>query len=265
MKKPIIGVIVDQNNDGNFYIRQRYFDALTKSGADYRIILPYVDKNLVDKSAKVLILDNDSKLISEPIITFRSIEATLNDIDGLLIPGASFVSPDSWYINSSIGQDGDEKRDDDNSSRVIFDKQIIEQALQKNIPILGICGGMQELAIYGGYKAHKSISQGINVEVGLRHKSGNQHSFLIEKDSLLEKILKKPVTIVNSYHSEGMFQEPILKNCIKVAAKSEDGIIEAVYSDEHKFVLGVQPHPEMDFDDNKESKEIFKAFVDSCM
>ena len=66
---------------------------------------------------------------------------------------------------------------------------------------------------------------------------------------------------VNSYHHQAI---KALGAELKIAAISEDNLIEAVFSDKHKFLLGVQWHPEFLYDVDENSKRIVKAFVQSC-
>ena len=73
--------------------------------------------------------------------------------------------------------------------------------------------------------------------------------------------LFKDRLLVNSYHHQAI---KALGAELKIAAISEDNLIEAVFSDKHKFLLGVQWHPEFLYDVDENSKRIVKAFVQSC-
>ena len=125
---------------------------------------------------------------------------------------------------------------------------ILKILRDKNMPVLGICLGMQEMGtLYGG----KLID--ITGHNGIKHKVN------IPKDSLLYKILEKDEIVVNSRH-----KSVITFPKIKVGAIAYDNIIEAIYDDELTFFLGVQWHPENMYDDDINAKKIFDYFVKMC-
>ena len=92
----------------------------------------------------------------------------------------------------------------------------------------------------------------------LRNESS--HSLKILEDSPLYEIFKRDEIWTNSYHHQGINE---LGKGLKVAALSEEGLIEAVYLDDKKFALAVQWHPEMMYD-NEEMNLIFKKFIKAC-
>lgn len=122
-----------------------------------------------------------------------------------------------------------------------FEYYIVKVALEMDIPILGICNGNQLLSIvdYGKIELLKNSDTGTNIN----HKQKDAlsvHDVLIKKDSLLYKILNKERISVNSNHNYS-----VANLCdFEVVASAEDGIIEAIESSNHSFVLGVQWHPE---------------------
>lgn len=148
--------------------------------------------------------------------------------DGLIIPGGAY-----WYD---------------------YDVFATEYALKKDIPILGICLGMQLIASLINKKySLKKINTNIN------HKDINNkyvHDVIISNNTLLYDIINKNKIKVNSRHISSIKKT----NHYIVSAKSYDGIIEAIELKNKKFVLGLQWHPEDMYYYDKYSKKIFKYF-----
>ena len=88
------------------------------------------------------------------------------------------------------------------------------------------------------------------------------HTINIEPDTILFKVFGSETGRVNSYHHQAV-REPA--EGFIISARSTDMIIEAMESQKHKFVLGVQFHPEMMWERHQEAADIFSAFVESCM
>lgn len=129
------------------------------------------------------------------------------------------------------------------------DFKLVKYLIENNIPTLGICLGMQTIGEY--FNGRKEI------EVK-NHYSKNKyvHKVQINKDSKLYKILNKAEIIVNSRHNTA-----IPYTNIKISAKSEDNVIEAIEIPNLKFFMGLQWHPESINDNN--SYQIFKTFINN--
>lgn len=126
---------------------------------------------------------------------------------------------------------------------------LIRYLYEQDIPTLGICLGMQAMAL--------SFGECSEIEVDNKHYLG-EHSIVIQKDSLLFHILGNDKIIVNSRHKTGV------KNTnLTVSARALDGVIEAVEDISKKFFLGLEWHPESCI--NKNSDLIFQAFIKSLM
>ena len=135
----------------------------------------------------------------------------------------------------------------DDFEKIDFD--IIKILKDNNIPTLGICLGMQEMA-YLGNGLMKDIPG---------HK-GTNHKINIKKDSLLYKILKKKTIKVNSSH-----KSIIMKTDLYVSSYSDkDNMIESVEDKTKTFFLGLQWHPETIYDSDSNAKKIFDYFINVC-
>jgi len=230
--KPLIGITLDFVNKGSFSprphyaIRDSYFKAVEAAGGT-PIAIPYI-KN--------------------------SIDDYLSLVKGLIIPGGDFRLDSNWYVKDDVP--GFEV-----TPRLDFDVEIITKALKKNIPLLGICAGMQ---ILGGMLGCK-LTSNINKYVGTRicHSGGVSaeeyaHDIHIEKNTLLKKITGLEEMPVNSRHQEGIVE---LSDKVTLAGKSDDGVIEAIEVKGKDFALGIQWHPEFFIKDGEPNFKLFQALV----
>lgn len=215
----------------HYAMEQNYFDAVAQLGA-----LP------------VPLIYNEETL-----------EDYLNMVDGVLIPGGSFASPVSWY-------EEDIPELEEATAWSDFYKKITAICLQKNIPVLGICAGMQFLACVSGGKMTVNVQE--KTQTTVDHLNGAPkeeyaHKVTVHKDSLLYRITGEEVFQVNSAHTEAVTQ--VANNTTVSAWCTEDKCIEAIEIKNHPFALGVQWHPEF-FINNPYSPhyKIMKAFIDAA-
>ena len=125
----------------------------------------------------------------------------------------------------------------------------IKKITEADIPLLGICLGMQEMA----YLNSGTITDIIN------HKIEGLHEIIIKHDSLLYKILGCEKTLVNSRHKSA-----IVSTRLTVSAISYDNVIEAVEDNSKKFLLGIEWHPENMYDKEINARKIFDYFIKIC-
>ena len=134
-----------------------------------------------------------------------------------------------------------------------LDYFLIKYAIDNNLKLLGICQGMQSMALYG--------SEDSLVEIGnMSHNKYKNYCHNVKlSNSKLKDILNKEVIEVNSYHK----QKVLNSYYFKVVGMSDDGIIEAVESNNNIFQIGLQWHPEKMIDYDNNSKLIFDYFINS--
>lgn len=142
---------------------------------------------------------------------------------------------------------------------------LLRLALERDLPVLAICRGIQELNVALGGTLHQHVHE----LPGRRdHRSdktrayaeryGPAHPIRLTPGGLLQRVLGGPETIeVNSLHGQGIDR---LAPDLVVEAMAEDGTIEAVSAPGATFVLGVQWHPEWRVLDNPWSTRLFAAF-----
>ncbi len=179
----------------------------------------------------------------------------LNVIDGLLLSGGVDADP-SLYGEEPQPELG---RIDVDKDRV--EMSLIRRALQIDIPILGICRGIQILNVAAGGTLYQDISMSSNPVLKHRQnapRSHATHSIDIQEGSLLLDILGHSAIRVNSFHHQAV--KKIAPGFIASAA-TRDGIIEGIESTQHTFVVGVQFHPENMWQNNPPVANLFVAFI----
>lgn len=175
-------------------------------------------------------------VIIPPIADTDVLINTLEHIDGLLLTGGADFNP--LYA----GEEPSPRLGGINAERDLPELLIAQLAYNRQIPMLGICRGIQTLAMALGGKVQQDISDVAQI----RHsqdadRSEPTHSVTIEPDSTLFNIYNKEKLFVNSFHHQAVCDPG---ERFRVTAHSADGIIEAIESREYKSILGVQWHPE---------------------
>jgi microsomal dipeptidase-like Zn-dependent dipeptidase/anthranilate/para-aminobenzoate synthase component II len=175
-------------------------------------------------------------VIIPPIADTDVLINTLEHIDGLLLTGGADFNP--LYA----GEEPSPRLGGINAERDLPELLIAQLAYNRQIPMLGICRGIQTLAMALGGK----VQQDINDVAQIRHsqdadRSEPTHSVTIEPDSTLFNIYNKEKLFVNSFHHQAVCDPG---ERFRVTARSADGIIEAIESREYKSIIGVQWHPE---------------------
>lgn len=132
-----------------------------------------------------------------------------------------------------------------------LDYFLIAYAVFHQLRLLGICQGMQSMALWGTCNSLVSIGNQTH-----HQKEGYVHSVLL-KDSRLQQILGVSQIKVNSYHYQTVFDS----HCFRVVGKSSDGLIEAVEDSNQYFQIGVQWHPERMLDYDAVSRKLFLTFI----
>ena len=137
-----------------------------------------------------------------------------------------------------------------------YEWYIAKYCIEKDIPLLGICCGMMNMARATNGKLEYTDKEYM-MKNHLDLSNMNKHKVTISEGSLLYKIIGKEEIITNSIHS-GRVIDP---GKYKIIAKATDGIVEALEYEGAYFNLGVQWHPELMYKNNKEQNDIFKSFI----
>ena len=230
--KPYIGILPSYNEESEqIFLNNSYINGIINSGG-IPVVLP--------------LLQNE-EVISENLLR----------IDGIIFSGGADIDP-KYYGKENKGKSKGicYFRDECENAYINF-------ALKADIPILGICRGMQALNVFCGGNLYQDIPTEYNTETvhTLEKPAVAFHNINVIEDTPLFDMVKRVSFCTNSYHHQAVKD---VAPYFSVAALSEDGIIESIYHNSKRFVLGVQWHPERNQDKIPENKAILDGFVKIC-
>ena len=180
-------------------------------------------------------------------------ESLIAGVDGLLLPGGGDFMPAGPPPEGVAFDPTPETQMD-------FDRSLVRHALERRLPVLGICYGAQLIALEHGGSLHFHLptDRPDAIEHALSDTHG-RHEVRIEDGSRLEACLGPGEVSVSSLHHQGI-RSP--GDGLKVTARSCDDLIEGIEAPGEAFVVGVQWHPEKMDDDA--SAALFEAFIAAC-
>ena len=237
---PVIGITADfaegnvgKKSEATLFLAQRYYRAVEQAGA-IPLILP-------------------------PLSSSPASRRTLELLDGLIISGGGFDIHPSYYGEKPIHELGLVK-----AERTEFELDIVLAALKKDLPVLGICGGEQALNVVLGGSLYQDIA--VQVPTAGEHQQSEKkteggHRVAIADGTRLRAIVGRSSLEVNTTHHQAVKQ--LGKGLISDAI-ADDGLIEGIEATHHRFVIGVQWHPEVLAPRRQAHRRIFDAFVTAC-
>lgn len=232
MKKPVIGIVplVDAGRE-SLWMLPGYME-LVKAAGGVPVMMPLTEK-----------ADN--------------IEVLLDLCDGFLITGGHDVDP-ACYGEEVMSECGELCPLRDRMERPLF-----LGAIERDKPVLGICRGLQAMNVILGGDLYQDIPKQRPSDVD-HHMDApygrTAHPIRLVEGSPLAQCLGAVEAGVNSCHHQAV---RTLAPRLKSMAEAPDGVIEAVYMPDRRFVWAVQWHPEF-YDNNPDSHKIFEAFIKSC-
>lgn len=218
-KKPVIGIILDSCKDGDKYsfapkpwhaLRKGYAQAIEEAGG-VPVMLPYN----------------------------QDIDSLLSIIDGLIIPGGDEDIHPRFY-----SQEIAHARVKTNDERAEFEFRILASALKQDMPVLGICNGLQLINIHFKGTLFQHLPDYIKGDINHEQpapKDVPSHEIIIEDESLLRALTSEDRPMVNSTHHQAINQ---LGEGLRISARAPDGVVEAIEATDHRFLVGVEWHPE---------------------
>jgi len=203
-------------------------------------------------------ISNDFEIVDLYALSYDSALIIMNKIDGLILSGGPDIHPIHFgKIEDTVLCSIDLHRDS-------LEFALIDIAYQREIPILGICRGLQLLNVYKGGTLYTDIpSQLPQNNVVHQVKNGDiNHKVSLDTNSIIFSIIKSNQIKVNSNHHQSIDR---LSQHFTATAYADDGIIEAIESkniNKH-FVIAVQWHPERLWVNNNDenSKKLFEYFL----
>lgn len=231
--KPIIGMIARpdsaSDDDKVICIWEKTRRAVVKKGGIPFLIVPNQDVEYESVRPRDV-----PRMTEEEISDLKSM---VDMCDAILIPGGY-----KWYE---------------------FDEVIYNYALDKNMPILGICAGMQMMCRIDNNKNEVALDTTVLNETNINHYQREVkyvHKVNIEENTKLFNIIGEKSINVNSKHN---YHVQDVSN-LKISAYSEDGLIEAVEYSDKNFVIGVQWHPETMLEYDEYANKIFDEFINKA-
>ena len=224
-RKPLIGIntkLVSDGEDAYQKLDRHYVRAVERAGA-VPVIMP----------------------------VFRSTSdarAYLERLDGVVFTGGPDLNPKRW------GEKKHPKAELLHPDRESSDFAALKAALALDLPTLAICCGCQQLNVLLGGSLHQHVYDLPGVKA---HSDGTTHEVAMTGESRTRDILGTPRPSVNSYHHQACNR---IGRGLTVTAESPDGLVEGVESTRHRWVVGVQWHPERMGDDRRQ-RRLFSALV----
>lgn len=227
------------------------------SGADDYLFpgraLNYIDKIYAD----VLIANQMLPVMITVNNDENYIDKILKIIDGLLGSGGGKI-PARILNKEKIPSLKETAKE-----RYLFEEKLFKKALDLDLPFLGVCRTMQTINELMGGELNSKISY--EIPGSIEHNQQNlgidlknpYHSIKITKESRLYQIIKKEEIEVNSWHSQSIKKTGKI---FEIVAKAEDGVIEAIESKKHNFVIMLQFHPELMIENEKTWVKLYQCF-----
>ena len=162
----------------------------------------------------------------------KNIQNYLEKVEGIILSGGNDIDPLTF---------GGERKENLSLAplRDEVEKKMLQFAIEKKIPVLGICRGMQFINVFFGGKIVRES-----------HPVRVNHEIIMEDEN----------TIVNSFHEDAI-HEDILSPSLNAFAIANDGVIEAFFHPEYPIV-GIQWHPERESPDQEFNSRLIKSFIE---
>lgn len=233
--KPVIGLCSsyekDENND-RIFLNRSYLEAIRQFGG-----VPVVIPAEAGEQEQAFLLEQ---------------------CDGLLLTGGNDIDPGLYgetILNDTVVPAPE---------RDAGEPRLCRMAEETGLPILGICRGIQILNVYFGGTLHQDIPA--QVETAMKHSMDKPyhrtcHDCVLPAGTPLAELLGKSVIQVNSHHHQAVKD---VAPGLQVMGRCSDGIVEAVWKPDAKFLWAVQWHPEKIWDIEDSSAQIFRAFLRAC-
>ncbi|RLC01910.1 MAG: gamma-glutamyl-gamma-aminobutyrate hydrolase family protein [Deltaproteobacteria bacterium] len=183
------------------------------------------------------------------------IKSLCSRLDGIILSGGGDIHQD--YYNGSAHPmiyNVDEQRDE-------TEFKIIEVLLERNIPTLAICRGMQVLNIFLGGTLYEHLPEtfGESVLHRLPPRETSKHLVDISPGSKLHRIVSTSQMEIVSWHHQAVKGIP---KELTITAKSKDGVIEGLELDSHPWLVAVQWHPELSASEDRLQQQLFDALIE---
>jgi putative glutamine amidotransferase len=193
----------------------------------------------------------------EPVPAFVGSAVAFDGASGLLLLGGTDVNPKRY------GETARPETDEPDDQRDEVELRLIDTAIERDIPILAICRGLQILNVYHGGTLIQHLSPAEPHDMEMEDKATPVHEVAIEANTRLAQIAETNRWRVNSRHHQAAEK---IGTHLRVSARAvEDGAIEALERPGKRFVLAVQWHPEDEARKHGEQLKLFRAFAEAVL
>ena len=221
MRRPVIGICT-------------YLDIVSWGAwVDRAAMVPAGYVGAVQRAGGVaVLLPPDRSAIEDP-------DPVLDLVDGLILAGGVDVSPGAY------GAEAHPLTDEPNDERDVFELALTRRALERDLPVLGICRGMQVMNVAAGGTLHQHLPElvghdGHRQTVGVFH----DHDVRLQTDSLAARATGEHLHATKSHHHQGV--DALGEGFVVTGWSEIDDLPEAIEDPGRRFALGVQWHPEVD-------------------
>ena len=234
-KKPVIGLCTSyekNETEDRIFINHAYLEAVRHFGG-----LP-------------LVIPAESTEVERQLL--------LALCDGLILTGGDDIDPALYgeaILNDTVFPAPE---------RDAREPKLCAYALERDLPVLGICRGLQIFNVFMGGTLYQDIPAQLDTQVPHKMERPFErtiHTCDLIPGSPLQQLLGTAQIGVNSFHHQAVKD---VAPGLQVMAKAPDGIVEAVCKPDAKFFWAVQWHPEMLWPVEESSARIFRAFLDAC-
>lgn len=231
-KRPIVGVLpLFDDERESIWMLPGYLDCLQEAGA-----LPLILPQRMEKGA---------------------LYQTMELCDGLLFTGGHDTSP-------VIYGEPPHPTTEWNAARDKLEQALFALAYEQDVPMFGICRGIQFFNAVMGGTLYQDLPSQWDSDIDHHMQPPYDricHSVILTPQEPLAELLKCGTLGVNSYHHQAVKE---LASGLREMARSEDGLIEAVYAPSHSFLWAIQWHPEFSHKTDPAARTIVRAFVAAC-
>jgi putative glutamine amidotransferase len=206
-------------------------------------LLPHTYAVAVQRAGGLaLILPPDPRAAAEP-------DRLLDILDGLLLAGGCDIDPATYGASPHPETKGT------HPPRDAFEVALAHRALERDMPVLGVCRGMQLLNVAGGGTLHQHLPDVVGHDEH-RHTPGSyaDHEVRLREGSLTARVVGAPETAVKSHHHQA--PDRLGEGIVATGWDARDGAVEAVELPDRSFAVGVLWHPEED-----EASHVIATFV----
>ena len=220
-------------------------------GPEFRLPRTYVD--CVSEAGAATIVVPESKE-AEAAQTAADITSMAS---GILLTGTGDIDP-AFY-----GEEDKYQNLKPDRSRDALEIELVKHAMEKRLPVLGICRGIQAVNVALGGTLYQDLGRelpGAMEHMGLFTKESTFHEIEIAEDTRLHRILGTTRLAINTTHHQAV--KDIAPSLFVNAVSSKDGVIEGIEAEGEWFLIGVQWHPERMRDEA--CKKLFAAFVEAA-